>query len=152
MPPPTTLADLSAKVTSPENGHTFGCRDDVHFKATITNQGATAVVVTGILVHSSVLHGGCDAGGDFAYSEGVVAAAHSTTTITDRPVYDNGSGCCGGAATCSGMCTIKHDFKVATRLGDVPAGSFQYQVIFGNCGPCASARADSRGSCRLPAR
>jgi hypothetical protein len=152
MPPPTTLADLSASVTSPENGHTFGCRDDVHFKATITNQGGTAVIVTGIKKHSSVVHGSCNSGGDFAYNVGVAAPAHATTVITDRPVYDNGSGCCGGASTCSGMCTFKQEFAVVTRLGDVPAGSFQYQVIFGNCGQCSSARAEGQEACRLPAR
>jgi hypothetical protein len=149
-PPPTTLADLSASVTSPEDGHTFGCKDDVHFKATITNRGATLVIVTGVKKHSSLVHGDCTAGDDFSYPVGVSAPPHTTTTITDRPLYTNGTGCCSGGPTCSGMCTFKEEFSVVTLLGDVPAGSFQYQVIFGNCGQCSNVTAEARGACRLP--
>jgi hypothetical protein len=152
MPPPTTLADLTASVTSPENNHTLGCRDDVHFKATITNKGGTAIAVVGVKKHSATLHGGCDPGGDFEYSVGTIAAAHATTNITDRTLYSNGTGCCIGGTTCSGMCTFKEEFSVVTRLGDVPAGSFQYQLIFGNCAQCAGARASGLGACRLPSR
>lgn len=150
LPPPTTFSDLSASVTSPENGHTFGCKDDVHFKATITNQGATSITVTGIKKHSSVVHGSCNSGSDFVYTVGASALPHSTTTITDRPVYGSGSGCCSNPASCSGMCTFKQEFWVVTALGDVPAGSFQYQVIFGNCNQCSGATASGREGCPPP--
>jgi hypothetical protein len=98
------------------------------------------------------VHGGCNPGNDFSYPIGVTAPAHSTTVITDRPLYSGGSGCCSDPANCSGTCTIREEFSVVTLLGDVPAGSFQYQVIFGNCNACATATADGRGACRLPAR
>jgi len=154
LPPvPTTLADLSASVTSPEDGQTFGCKDSVHFKATITNRGATLVIVTGVKKHSSSVKGDCTAGGDFSFPFGVSALPHATTTITDQQLlYSNGTGCCSGGPTCTGICTFKEEFSVVTLLGDVPAGSFQYQVIFGNCAQCASASADGRGSCRVPSR
>lgn len=152
-PAPTTLADLSASVTSPEDGHTFGCRDSAHFKATITNRGATLVVVTGVKKHGSTVQGDCTPGGDFSYPFGVSALPHATTTITEQEsLYSKGTGCCSGGPSCSGNCTFKEEFSVVTLLGDVPAGSFQYQVIFGNCGQCANVTADGQGACRLPAR
>lgn len=150
LPPTTTLAELSATVTSPEDGNTIGCRDDVHFKATVTNRGATPVNVTGVKRQGSVLKGDCNPAPDFTYSVLATAAPNATTTITDRPAFSNGSGCCIDAATCNDVCTFKETFQVVTALGDVAAGSFQYQVIFGDCGRCAGASAARQGACRPP--
>jgi hypothetical protein len=151
-PPPTTLvpaklSDLSASVTSPENGHTFGCKDDVHFEVKVTNRADFGVDVTGVKKHSGIVHGDCGSTPDYTYEVFRTAPPHSTTSIIDRPVYGSGSGCCSGGPDCSGSCTIKETFGVITALGEVPAGSIQYQVIFGHCGKCLSVTAEGRGSC-----
>jgi len=100
---------------------------------------------------NKVLHGDCDSVPDYTYVIVPLEAVPSaTTTVVDRPVYDGGSGCCIDSEGCSGLCEIQETFQVVTSLGDVPAGSFHYQVIFDGCAKCASASAASRNAC--PAR
>jgi hypothetical protein len=152
-PPPTTLApaalaDLSASVTSPENGHTFGCRDDAHFLLKVTNRSAFSVDVPGVARHTAVMRGDCGSSPDYTYQVRATALPHATTNIVDRPVYGNGTGCCIGGPDCSGQCTFKDTFTAVTALGDVPAGSIQYQVIFGHCGKCSSLGAAGGAVCR----
>jgi hypothetical protein len=150
--PPTTLAatrltDLSATLTSPDADARFNCNSDVRANVTVTNRGATSVLITGIRKTSSVTSGRCTAASDFTYTPAArFAPGNSSTVVFDRALYRGGSGCCFGEG-CTGICGFQETLDVVTELGVVPAGSFTYAVTFKNCPTCNSAAATG-----MPAR
>jgi hypothetical protein len=150
-PPPTlapsTFADLSAAVTSPQHGQALNCRDHVHARVTVTNRGGTSVRTTGINRTATVVSGRCTPAPDFTYGRAVdFALPDSTTVMIDQTLFRNGSGCCSNARSCSGSCTFRDDFTVVTDLGLLPAGHIEYSVEFSNCPEC-TASASSRSDC-----
>jgi hypothetical protein len=141
-PTPTTLADLTATVTSPQTDASINCTDDVRARITLTNRGGTSVEVTGVLDTSGIPSGHCSGGGDFTYqlSAPRFVVPNSTAVILDQSLYSNGPGCCAGRG-CAGACTFQEAFQVVTALGNVPAGSFNYTVFFQNCRSCSGSTA-----------
>jgi hypothetical protein len=123
--PPSTRADLSATVTSPEEGRTLNCREDVHARVTVTNRGGTSVLVNGIRRTATTVSGRCVAVPDFTYGRPRdFALPDSTTVVFDQELFTLGSGCCQTANRCSGSeCGFRDEFVVITELGDVPAGT-----------------------------
>lgn len=108
--------------------------------------------MTGVHKVSSVVSGNCSAAPDFTYELlPLIAAPNSTTPVMNRSLYSSGSGCC--TTTCGGItCEFQETMEVVTAIGNVPAGSFRYRVIFSNCDTCKSARASARQDCPLPAQ
>jgi len=148
-PVPATLDDLSATVTSSDAGHDLNCRTDVHARVTLTNHAASGVLVTGVLKTSRSVSGGCTAVPDFTYTiTPRLVAGNSMSVVMDRTLYSNGSGCCDDPNNCGGSCDIEETFQVVTGIGNVPAGHFQYGIIFANCGACTMAGASSSQACR----
>jgi hypothetical protein len=138
-PPPATLDDLSASVTSPQSEASLNCTDAVQARITVTNRSRSPVAIQGILMTSGIVAGDCRGEGDFTYSPLVrTVLGNSTTVVFDRPLYANGSGCCLGRG-CAGSCRFQEGFRVITDVGHVPAGVFNYRVFFQNCPPCDSA-------------
>lgn len=158
-PPPTTLApgtvaDLSASVTSPQAGHLLNCRNDVIAQVTLTNRVASGVAATGVRKTTRSVSGGCMAGTDFTY--GIVPIGlgpGESAVVMDRPLYTGGSGCCTEAGACDGRftCGIEQALTVLTTLGEVPAGTFTYDVNFLNCAACSATAAATGMRCPPPA-
>jgi hypothetical protein len=136
-PTPTTLADLSAAVTSPQANASINCRDDLRARVTLTNRGGTAVTVSAILDTTGIPSGDCSGDGDrtFRYSTPPTVFPNSTTVLMDQSLYVDGPGCCVGRG-CAGNCTFQQSFQVITNVGNVPAGSFTYKIFFQNCRSC----------------
>jgi hypothetical protein len=152
-PPPTTLApatlaELSAAVTSTEGGRRIGCREDVHAEVSLTNRSRSAVLVTGVRKVNSTRTQGCRPVDDFTYQ--VVprlVAGGSTVTVMNTALYTGGSGCCIEPGRCGGTCVFVETFEVATEVGLVPAGSFDYTVEFGDCIPCGASSSSAGQTC-----
>jgi len=138
-PTPTTLADLSATVTSPQANASINCSDEVRARVTLTNRGGTTVNVTAILNTTGIPAGDCFGGGDrtFRFSTPRSVLANSTSVLMDQSIYTNGSACCDGKG-CAGACTFQEGFQVITDIGNVSAGVFNYKVFFQNCRSCAT--------------
>lgn len=145
--PPATLADLTAAVTSPEHYKQINCRDDVHARVTLTNNGASSVVVTGVQMSSNSLSGGCISADDYTYRlRPAIVAGRSTSVVMDRSLYDGGAGCCTNPKKCGGKCDIEKVFQVVTEIGSVPAGQFVYTLSFDGCQACGST-SSATGEC-----
>jgi len=144
-PSPTTLADLSASVTSPQSEASVNCTDEVHARVTLVNNGGTDVAVRGVLKRIGITSGRCFGDHDFTYLPRTPVAPGKTTTIVlDRSLYGNGPGCCSGKG-CGSSCRFQEGFEVVTDLGNVPAGVFNYFVFFQNWPSCPTA--SSAGAC-----
>jgi hypothetical protein len=152
-PTPTTLADLSASVTSPQANASINCSDDVTARITLVNRGGTAVTVRGILDRSGIPSGRCSGETDFTYRSRVdVALPASSTVVLNGSLYSDGPACCDGRG-CAGSCVFQESFEVITDLGNVPAGLFNYTVFFQNCRSCTtSAKAAGNAACVSPRR
>lgn len=151
-PPPTTLApstfaDLSAAVTSPQHGLAINCKDAVRVRVAVTNRGGTSVRVTGVKRTTSVVSGRCNAAPDFTYGREVdFALPNATTVMVDQALYRDGTGCCPDQRSCRGGCDLKESFTVLTDLGQLAAGHIEYGLEFSDCRICGASEA-SRGRC-----
>ncbi len=146
-PPPATLADLSAAVTSPEADASLTCAQDVHARVTLTNRAATGVLVAGVSRVSGIIAGECTSAPPFTYGTLTrVVFANSTSVVMNQALYNGGSGCCLGRG-CGGSCQILQTFQVVTELGNVPAGTFKYKVFYQGCQACSSAAAAGSRAC-----
>jgi hypothetical protein len=147
-PAPTTIADLSATVTSPQADGSINCTDNVRARITVTNRGGTPVTVSAFLNTTGIPVGDCFGGGDrtFRYTTPPTMPANATTVLFDGFLYTDGPACCGGKG-CAGACTFQEAFKVITNVGDVPAGSFNYKIFFQNCRSCPGSVSASGGAC-----
>ena len=141
-PTPTTRADLTAAVTSPQANGSINCTGEVRARITLTNRGGTAVTVTALLDTTGIPDGDCFGGGDrtFRFSPPRTVLPSGTTVLLDQPIYNDLAFCCGGRG-CAGACTFQEAFRVITDVGDIPAGSFNYKVFFQNCPSCPTAAA-----------
>lgn len=155
-PTPTTLADLSATVTSPQANTSINCTDDVTARITLVNRGGTAVTVRGILDRSGIPSGRCSGESDFTYDPRVNVALPGSTIVLNGSLYADGPGCCNGRG-CAGSCIFQEAFEVITDVGNVPAGLFNYTVFFQNCRSCpagvnAAGKGTVKAACISPRR
>jgi hypothetical protein len=136
-PAPTTLADLSATVTSPQADASINCDAEVRARISVANRGGTAVAVSSFIHNSGVAAGDCFGSGDrtFRYNPPRPVAGNGTTVIFDGSLFSGINACCNGKG-CAGACTFQADFRVFTDLGEVYAGAFKYKVFFQNCASC----------------
>jgi hypothetical protein len=144
-PTPTTLADLTAALTSPQANGSINCTGEVRARVTLNNRGGTPVNVTALLDTTGIPAGDCFGGGDrtFRFSPPRAVLPGGTTVLLDQSIYNDTAFCCRGRG-CAGACTFQEAFQVITDVGNVPAGSFNYKVFFQNCPSCpttAGARA-----------
>jgi hypothetical protein len=122
-------------------------------RVSLTNRSGKAVVVTGVLRKSRSLAGGCTPAADFNYTSlPRLAEASSTSVVMETALFTGGSGCCTGGGGCDGRftCTSEDSLFVVTNLGQVPAGSFTYQVNFRDCVACAPRLAGGESLCAAP--
>ncbi|PYQ16869.1 MAG: hypothetical protein DMF80_03240 [Acidobacteria bacterium] len=146
VPPPATLSELSAAVTSPQHNGNILCTDNVIVTVTLTNRARSSVTVTGVRGESRLVSGNCSAAKPFVYPPLTsTVAAGSTATVLSTPLFSGGSGCCTSRSSCGGSCEFQDVLIVVTSAGEVNAGAVGYAVIYQNCGACASAAADGTG-------
>jgi hypothetical protein len=147
-PKPTTLADLSATVTSAQADASLNCSDDVRARVVLMNNGDVDVAVSGILMRTGTITGDCFGDHDFTYrSDHGIAPAKASTIVLDRSLFSGGPGCCDGKG-CGGSCRFQNGFEVITSLGNVPAGAVDYKVFFQNCQSCAVTTSSGVGCAR----
>jgi hypothetical protein len=146
-PTPTTLADLSATVTSPQTDASITCSNDVNVRVTLVNRGGTDVTVSRVRGNLGIPSGRCSGGGDFSFRPRTsIALPNTETVVLNQPLFSQGSGCCDGR-DCGSSCRFLVSFEVVTDLGSVPAGSFAYTVFFQNCESCTTSNASGVAAC-----
>jgi hypothetical protein len=138
----TTLAQLSASVTSPQRSTNLVCTQNVSVLVTLTNRGATSVSVTGVRHESRVVSGGCGAAQPFTFlPAAALVSPNQTVTVLNDTLFNGGSGCCIPGRVCNGnfFCEFTEVLTVVTGIGEVPAGGFNFGVTYDRCVPCASS-------------
>ena len=151
LPPPTTtlpaatLADLSATLTSPEAGRKINCRREVNVVITVTNRAQSPISVSGIRKTGRTTSAGCFPSDDFTYRPiARTVGPGETVTVLERPLFNQGSGCCTDPGDCGGVCSFEETFTVLTSAGEVPAGWLGFRVEFGpNCERCSDSVAEA---------
>ena len=141
-PATTTLAQLSANVTSPQRSTNIVCTQSVLAVVTLINGGPTNVAVTGVRHENRAVSGGCTAAQSFTFGpSATLVGTNQTVTVLNNTLFTNGSGCCNPTGTCNGsvFCEFTSVFTVVTSVGEVPAGGFNYGITFNRCGPCSSS-------------
>jgi hypothetical protein len=147
-PAPPTLADLSASVFSADAGRQLNCREDVHARVTLVNHAESSVLATGVRKSSRIVSGGCGAPADFTYEiTPRRVGANGMNVVLMQALYTDGSGCCQDSNACGGTCEVEETFEVLTDIGSVPAGHFQYRVVFSNCVKCGAEASSSSRFC-----
>jgi hypothetical protein len=140
-PATTTLAQLSASVTSPQRNTNIVCTQNVSAVVTLTNRGPSSVMVTGVRHENRSVSGGCSAAQPFTFSPAaVLVGANQTVTVLSNTLFANGSGCCNPNTVCNGtgFCEFTAILTVVTSVGEVPAGGFNYGITFNRCVACSS--------------
>ena len=140
-PATTTLAQLSASVTSPQRNTNIVCTQNVSAVVTLTNRGPSSVMVTGVRHENRSVSGGCSAAQPFTFSPAaVLVGANQTVTVLNNTLFANGSGCCNPNTVCNGtgFCEFTALLTVVTSVGEVPAGGFNYGITFNRCVACSS--------------
>jgi hypothetical protein len=148
VPPPASLSDLSATVSSPQNGTNIACTDQAFVTVVLTNTAHSSVSVSGIRRHQT--SGDCTVP-DYTYPTiQPYIGTGSAAVMNNEPVFHPYSGCCN-RYPCSGFCQVGFSFTVLTRLGDVGAGVITFGVTFNNqCPQCSST--SSLGALSCPTR
>jgi hypothetical protein len=146
-PRPTTLADLSASVTSPQTDASINCTNDVIVRVTLVNRGGMPVTVSRIRGNVGIPSGRCFGGGDFSVRpRATLAPPNTETVVLNGSLFPDGPGCCSGR-DCGSSCRFLVSFEVVTDVGSVPAGSFGYTLFYQNCQPCTSAGVTGASAC-----
>jgi hypothetical protein len=144
VPPTASLANLSATVASPQQGTSLNCNQSAFFTVSLTNTAHALVFVSGVRLHSASVVGNCTGGPDFTYE--VTNSQLGTGTadvINNQELFNGGVGCCISRPGCSGSCHFQYSFTVLTSVGEVPAGSIDFGVVFDGCSVCRGFRAAS---------
>jgi hypothetical protein len=151
--PPATLAELSATSTSPQADGRITCRQAVKTEVRLTNNARSSVVLIGIEHSSRVVSGGCEAAPTYTFTPFIASVGPGqTSTVFNDTLYGVDSGCCPKGSSCSGgSCVLEESMKVLTRVGDVPAGKFRYQLTFKDCTACSDLTASGRSACPVEA-
>lgn len=139
VPPTPTLANLSATVSSPQDGTNIACTDPVLVTVTLTNTAPATVSVSGIRRHQTSILGGCTPLNDFTYPTITSSiGTGSAAVMNNTQLFYPGSGCCS-RYPCSGFCQVGFSFTVLTSLGEVNAGVIVYGLTWNNqCAACSS--------------
>jgi hypothetical protein len=148
LPPTASLANLSAAVTSPQQGAVLNCNEPAYFTVSLTNTARALVYITGVRRHSAGVAGNCTQAPDFTY--GVTNAQVGTGTadvLTNRVFFSGGVGCCHNPACGGFSCSFRYSFTVLTSVGEVSAGLIDFGVVFNGCPVCASAASFGAPSC-----
>lgn len=149
LPPTASLADLSATVSSDQQGRVLNCKDTVFFTVSLTNRAPALVRINGVRRHlSATTCGGSTA--DFTYTPTNLAIGTGTADVLNhQEIFRGGVGCCSGSTFCSGACHVQYSFTVLTSVGEVPAGSIDYGIVFDRCVMCSSFEGFGAAMCPL---
>jgi hypothetical protein len=154
LPPAmTTLAQLSASVTSPQGSTNLACTQNVIAVVTLTNRGPTSVAVTAVRHESRVVSGGCGAAPPFTFlPAAALVGPNQTVTVLSNSLFTGGAGCCLAGSACNGtfFCEFNEVLTVVTGIGEVPAGGFNFGVTYNRCVACESGLG-AASSCSGPA-
>jgi hypothetical protein len=148
VPPTASLSNLSATVSSPQNGTNITCTDPVFVTVVLTNTAPATVTVSGIRRHQTSVLGDCGTTDDFTYPTITQSiGTGSAAVMNNTQLFYPGSGCCS-SYPCSGFCQVGFSFTVLTSMGEVNAGVFTYGLTFNNqCAKCSSAFGLGAASC-----
>lgn len=151
VPPATSLTNLSATLSSPQNGTNITCTDPVLVTVVLTNTAPATVAVSGIRRHQTSVLGDCDAIPDFTYPTITPSiGTGSAAVMNNTQLFYPGSGCCL-SYPCNWFCQVGYSFTVLTSLGEVNAGVITYGITFNNqCAKCSST--SSLGALSCPTR
>jgi hypothetical protein len=139
LPPTASLADLSATVTSAQQGKVLNCKEPALITVALTNRARALVSVSGVRRHQSSVSGGCTSTNDFTYNVTNPAVGTGTADVLNaQQLFSNGVGCCRAGSSCSGSCHVGFTFTVLTSVGEVNAGAIDYGIVFERCSVCSS--------------
>jgi hypothetical protein len=145
VPPTASLANLSAIATSPQQGTVLNCNQPAFLTVSLTNTARALVFVSGVRIHSTSVVGNCTGGADFTYEVTNSQVGTGTADVlNNQELFNGGVGCCISRPGCSGSCHFQYSFTVLTSVGEVPAGSIDFGVVFDGCSVC---RGFSTASC-----
>ncbi len=148
LPRAATLSDLSAKVTSPQQGAILNCNELAYFTVSLTNSAPALVYITGVRLHITPVAGNCFVGPDYTYPVTNAQVGTGTANVlTNQLLFTGGVGCCRSATGCSGSCNFEYSFTVLTSVGEVSAGNIDFGVVFNRCPVCTFLAGFSAASC-----
>ena len=148
LPRVATLADLTATVTSPQNGAALNCNESAYFTVGLTNAAPALVRITGVRLHTESVVGDCTGVPDFTYAVTNSQIGTGTANVlTNRLLFSGGVGCCSDRRGCSGSCSFQFSFVVLTSVGEVPAGHIDFGIVFKDCPICPSLAGFRAASC-----
>ena len=148
LPRTASLADLSARVTSPQNGAALNCNESAYFTVSLTNAAPALVYITGVRLHTTPVVGGCTGSPDYTYSVTNAQVGTGTANVlTNQSLFTGGVGCCLSNSGCSGSCNFQFSFTVLTSVGEVSAGHIDFGIVFKGCSLCTSFAGFSAASC-----
>jgi hypothetical protein len=138
LPPAVSLTNLSATVTSPQNGAVLNCNQPAFFTVSLTNTAHALVFVSGVRLHQTSVTGACGGLPDFTYAVTNSQVGTGTADVLNNESFSSGGvGCCpGGPGRCGGSCHVQFSFTVLTSVGEVSAGLIDYGIVFDGCSVC----------------
>lgn len=150
VPATASLANLSATVSSQQDGTNVVCTDPVRVTVNLTNTAHATVLVTGIRRHQTSVLGDCNTVDDFTYPTITTSiGTGSAAVLNNTQLFYPGSGCCS-RFPCSAFCQVGFSFTVMTSVGEVNAGVITYGLTFNN--QCAQCSSSSLGALNCPSR
>ncbi len=149
LPPTASLANLSATVTSPQEGAVLNCNQPAFFTVSLTNTAHALVFITGVRLHQTSVVGACSALPDFTYPVTNSQVGTGTADVLNGQAFFSGGGvgCCPPGVRCGGSCHVQFSFTVLTSVGEVNAGLIDYSIVFNGCSVCTSAAGFRAVSC-----
>jgi hypothetical protein len=151
LPPMVTLANLSAKVTSPQEGMLVKCSQSAFFTVSLTNTAPALVFVNGVRLHTTSVGGDCTAAPDFTYSITNSQVGQGTADVlNNQEMFSGGVGCCEHSGCGGDTCSFQFSFTVLTNVGEVPAGAVDYAILFNGCATCSSSVRSTALRCTRP--
>jgi hypothetical protein len=139
LPPRASLANLSATVTSPQEGAVLNCNQPAFVTVSLTNTAPALVFVSGVRRHQTSVAGTCGSVPDFTYPVVDSLVGTGSADVLHNQVLFNGTvGCCEPPGGCGGSCNVQFSFTVVTSVGEVNAGLIDYGIVFNGCALCTS--------------
>ncbi len=140
VPPTANLANLSATLTSPQQGAILNCNQEAFFTVSLTNTAHALVYVTGVRLHQTYVDAACGAVPDFTYQVTNSQVGTGTADVLNGQLLSRGGvGCCVARPGCGGSCHVQFSFTVLTSVGEVTAGLLDFSIVFNGCSVCLSA-------------
>jgi hypothetical protein len=137
--------EVSASFSSSIAFQTVRCGDSEATSIFLTNRSCSPISVVRITRQVEIIGGGCVFSGNdstlltgyFPPTDSRVSAGVGETVWSHSR---NIGGCCDGR--CTGVrCTLLATLSVDTSVGNLGAGSYQYNLVFTGCPPCSAAAA-----------